>query len=101
MFVPKSGASYYEMFDLGNLTDAFHFSSLYNKRGLNSAFSVVVPFNRSVWHFGLRMNTLRYSANKLVFDRNEFGLLVGTTFDAINFAGRKNKAPKNFISTQE
>ncbi len=101
MFGPKAGASYYEMFDLGNLTDAFHFSSLYNKRGLNSALTVDVPFNRSVWRFGLKMNTLRYSANNLVFDRNDFGLLVGTTFDSFSFAGRKNKAPKNFISTQE
>ena len=101
MFVPKSGASYFEMFDLGNLTDAFHFSSLYNKRGLSSALSVFVPFNRSVWRFGLKMNTLRYSANKLVFDKNEFSLLVGTSFDTFNFAGRKNKAPKNFVSTQE
>ena len=101
MFVPRAGASYFEMFDLGNLTDAFHFSSLYNKRGLNSALTVDVPFNHSVWRFGLKMNTLRYSANKLVFDRNEFGLLVGTTFDSFNFAGRKNKAPMNFISTND
>ena len=101
MFVPKSGASYYEMFDLGNLTDAFHFSSLYNKRGLNSAFTVYVPFNRAVWHFGAKANVLRYSANNLVFNRNEISLLFGTSFDTFNFAGRKNKAPKNFISTQE
>jgi Protein of unknown function (DUF3316) len=101
MFVPKAGASYYEMFDLGNLTDAFHFSSLQNKRGLLGTFSVDVPFNRSVWNFGLRMNELRYSANNLVFVRNEFSLLIGTTFDVINFAGRKNKAPKNFISPND
>ncbi len=101
MFVPKAGASYYEMFDLGNLTDAFHFSSLYNKRGLNSTLTVEVPFNRSVWRFGLKMKILRYSANDLVFDKNEFSLLVGTSFDTFNFAGRKNKAPKNFVSTQD
>jgi len=101
MYVPKAGASYYEMFELGNLTDAFHFSSIHNKRGLDAKFSIDIPFKRSVWNFGLKMNELRYSANNLVFDRSEFSLLVGTTFDFINFAGTKNKKPKNFISPEE
>lgn len=101
MFVPKAGASYFEMFDLGNLTDAFHFSSLYNKRGINSILTIDVPFNRSVWRFGFKMSDLRYSANDLVFNRSEFSFLVGTTFDTFNFVGRKNKAPTNFISTNK
>ena len=99
MFIPKAGASYFEMFDLGNLTDAFHFSSLYNKRGLNSVLTIDVPFNRSVWRFGFKTIDLRYSANDLVFNRSEFSILVGTTFDTFNFSGRKNKVPANFIST--
>lgn len=101
MFVPQSGASYYEMFELGNLTDAIHFSSLYNKRGLSSAFTVDVPFSQSTWQFGLKYQGVKYSANDMVFERNELSLLVGTTFDVATFAGRKNKVPKNFISTNE
>lgn len=99
MFVPAVGASYYEMFELGNLTDAFHFSSLHNKRGLNSTFTVDVPFNRVTWCFGFKFSDLKYSANDMVFHRSEFSLLVGTTFDMATFAGKKNKAPENFIST--
>jgi hypothetical protein len=101
MFVPKAGASYFEMFELGNLTDAFHFSSLYNKRGLNSIFSIDVPFNRTVWRFGIKAFDMRYEANNMVFNRNEYSLLIGTTFDTFNFGGRKNKAPANFISPNE
>jgi len=101
MFVPLKGATYYEMFELGNLKDVFHVSSLINKRGLNSTFSVDVPFNRSVWRFGLNYMTLKYSANDEVFVKNQLSLVVGTTFDAASFSGRKNKIPKNFISTNE
>lgn len=99
MFVPGVGASYYEMFELGNLTDAFHFSSLHNKRGLNSTFTVDVPFNRATWRFGFKFSDLKYSTNDMVFHRSEFSLQVGTTFDMATFAGKKNKAPENFIST--
>jgi hypothetical protein len=101
MFVPLKDASYYEMFELGNLIDVFHVSSLINKRGLNSTFSVDVPFNRSVWRFGFNFMTIKYSANDEVFVRNQLSLVVGTTFDAASFSGKKNKIPKNFISTNE
>jgi hypothetical protein len=101
MFVPRAGASYFEMFDLGNLTDAFHFSSLYNKRGINSVFTIDVPFNHSVWRFGIKAFDMRYEANNMVFNRNEYSFLIGTTFDTFNFGGRKNKAPINFISPNE
>jgi hypothetical protein len=101
MFVPLAGASYYEMFQLGNLSDAFHVSSPINKRGLNTKFIVQVPFENSVWHFGIRTVDLKYSANNLVFTKNEFSLVVGITFDAIHFSGRKSKVPDNFISPNE
>src|SRR5450759_4651919 len=86
MFVPLNGASYYEMFDLGNMTDAFHVSSLHNKRGVKSSFTIDVPSNRSGWRFGFNFMNVKYSANDLVFVRNELSLVVGTTFDTANFA---------------
>ena len=101
MFVPLSGASYYEMFELGNLKDVFHVSSLINKRGLKGTLSVDVPFNRSVWRFGLNFRTLKYSANDEVFVKNQLSLIVGTTFDAASFSGQRNKMPKNFISPND
>ncbi len=101
MFVPKVGASYYEMFQLGNLSGTTHFSSLHNKRGIQANFSIDVPFSRSIWRIGLNYNRLKYSANEMVFNRDEMSLMIGTTHDIATFAGRNKKAPKNFISTNE
>jgi hypothetical protein len=101
MFVPNGGASYYEIFELGNMTNTIHFSSLHNKRGINGTFSMNVPFRYSTWRFGIGFKSLKYTANDLVFKRNELSLLIGTTFDFAKFSGMKNKAPKNFISTNE
>jgi len=101
MFVPQGGASYYDMFQLGSLSNAFHFSSLHNKRGLNQTYTVDVPFNHSTWRFGLHFQNLKYKANNLVFAHNETSVIVGTTFDAISFSGKKKVAPQNFMSTND
>ncbi|MDP4238823.1 MAG: DUF3316 domain-containing protein [Bacteroidota bacterium] len=98
MYVPLAGASYYEMFDVGNLSNISHVSSIINRRGIDPKISLDIPFKRSVWQVGFRYRTLKYSANNMVFERNEISLLIGTTFDGIAFGGREKRAPKNFIS---
>ena len=101
MFVPLAGASYYEMFELGNHAGLTHFSSLHNKRGINPKLTVDIPFERSTWQIGLAYQHLKYEANDMVFKRNSFSLMVGTTFDVLSFSGRKKKLSPNFISTNE
>ena len=101
MFVPLAGASYYEMFELGNHAGLTHFSSLHNKRGINPKLTVDIPFAQSTWQVGLAYQHLKYEANDMVFKRNSFSLMVGTTFDVVSFSGRKKKLSPNFISTNE
>jgi len=101
MFVPLAGASYYEMFELGNLSNVSHISSIINKRGINPKLTIDIPFNRTVWQVGLKYETLRYAANNMVFNKNQLSLLVGTTFDMISFGGRKRMAPVNFLSPND
>jgi len=44
---------------------------------------------------------LQYSANNMVFSRNEMSLIIGTTFDMASFGGRMRKAPAGYISPSE
>lgn len=97
MFVPQAGASYYEMFGQGNLTDTFHFSSLLNKSGYDSKLSLDFPFRHSTWQIGLNLSELKYKANDLVFRQNCFTLQLGWKYDFYVFSGQKNIAPDNFI----
>lgn len=101
MYVPYGGASYYEMFGLGNLSDAFHFSSLHNKLGSSGSLMLDVPFKHSTWRFGINSSDLKYQANNLVFKQNEFSLMIGCKYDLHIFAGTKTPAPSNFISTDK
>lgn len=101
MYVPLAGASYYEIFMLGDLSNISHFSSIMNRRGINPKLTVDVPFKSSVWRIGVGYQGLQYTANDMVFNRNELSLVIGTTFDMIGFGGRFKKAPDNFISPNQ
>jgi hypothetical protein len=101
MFVPYSGASYYEMFGLGNLDNVVHFSSLHNKRGLDANLMLEIPFHRSLLRVGIGYETMKWSANDLVFKRNNLSFKIASVFDFATFAGRKKRAPSNFISPNE
>lgn len=101
MYVPLVGASYYEMFELGDLSNAIHFSSLHNKAGLKSALTIDIPLRRSTLSCGVNSQSLIYKANDLVFKYNSFALQVGFKYDLYVFRGKNNPAPANFISTEK
>jgi len=101
MFVPVGGASYYEMFELWNLKDAIHFSSLHNKSGLKSSLTLAIYLKKSTLSVGFGSQNLMYEANNLVFKQQIMSLHIGYKYDFYSFKGRKNPAPINFISTEK
>jgi hypothetical protein len=101
MYVPYAGASYYEMFELGDMSNAFHFSSVHNRQGLKQFYTIDVPCRNITWKLGLKMQSLKYKANGLTFTHNETSLVIGTSFDFIKFAGRAKHAPANFIDVNQ
>jgi len=44
---------------------------------------------------------MKWSANDLVFERNNLSIKIASVFDFATFAGRKKRAPSNFISPNE
>ncbi len=101
MFVPLAGASYYEMFELWNLNNAIHFSSLHNKLGLKSALSLDVFLRRSTIQVGFASHSLLYEANNMVFKQNLLAFNIGYKYDFYIFKGRKNPAPANFMNSEK
>ncbi|GAB1416386.1 hypothetical protein MASR2M117_17920 [Paludibacter sp.] len=98
MFAPYPGLSYYELTSSKSYAEAIHFSSFHNKQGIKQDISINVPFNRSTWKFGVRLNQLKYLAGSHQYRFNEFSLIIGSVFDNINFSGKKVVIPDNFIS---
>jgi hypothetical protein len=100
MFVPHQGASYYEMFDIGNLSNAFHFTSLHNRRGLEYGFSIAFPLRKSTLVADIAGNILRYKANSMLYKFDTSSISIGWKYDLYIFSGTKKTAPNNFLSTE-
>lgn len=98
MFIPEQGESYYEIFELKNYSDILHFSSFHNKQGFAEELTIQVPLKHTTWKLAIRNDYLKYSANEMVFKRNDWAISLGYVFDIYKFAGRKNQPPANCIS---
>jgi len=99
MFVPMQGASYYELFSLNNLSDAFHFSSLHNRRAWMQYFHLDIPLRMTTLRLGIQHDFLQYSANDMVFHKKGFNFSIGYIIDFYTFSGKKNKILDNFTSS--
>ncbi len=97
MFVPPMGASYFEMFGLGNFSNTGHFSSFHNKMGINQKYSVFFTLKRSVININYAYNYLKYEANNMIFKNNQSVFSIGWSYYLRTFAGKRNEAPLNFI----
>ncbi|MHB9056287.1 MAG: DUF3316 domain-containing protein [Paludibacteraceae bacterium] len=101
MFVPMQNATYYDIFILNNTQNTLHFSSLYNKRAWFHYLNLDIPFKSSTLRISLQHDYLKYSANEIVFRKNNVTLSVGTVVHLYTFKGKKDKIPAEFINSYE
>ena len=96
MFVPPQGASYYEIFSLGNFNDSFHFTSIHNKRAISQYFNLDIPLKFTTLRVGIKNDLMQYKANDIVYHNYNYTVNVGCVVDLYVFNGTKNTTSKNF-----
>ncbi len=101
MFVPSKNISYYELFMLKNLKNAFHFSSLHNKRAVYNYINLDFLLKSLTLRLSIQNDYMKYSANDMVFKKQGFAISIGTVVHLYTFHGRKKKIPSNFIHSYE
>ncbi|MDR0749858.1 MAG: DUF3316 domain-containing protein [Tannerellaceae bacterium] len=67
-FSPEYGVSYYEMFNIGNLSDVVTFNSFHNKFALKNYLTADIPIHSSILRLGY-LNSLYYSDTKNIETR--------------------------------
>jgi hypothetical protein len=100
MFAPPLGSSYYEMFDIGNMSNTLHFSSLHNRRGLEYDCRISFPMRVATLFVDIGSNALKYKANDMLYKFDTYSVSIGWKYDLYVFSGTKKPAPSNFLSTE-
>ena len=100
MFVPRSGISYYQLIELGDFSNTIHLSSFHNRQGLNFYTSLEIPFNYTIWKFGIGSEILTWKANDMIFKHDELKISVAIKYNIKRFSGIKNTAPEDFLSVE-
>ena len=98
LFTPAYGQSYYEIFDMGNISGIVGFSSLHNKFAMRNYLSV----DFSVWKYTLRMgylNNLYMTDIKGIQTRySSHNLMIGLVKEFISFKGKNLKQGNGYQS---
>lgn len=98
-FAPMIGASYYEIFSLGNDKSIVHFSSPHNKRAVKHSFQLVFPLKSHHLHLQVSQHYLSYKANNHIYKRNELFLTIGDAIDLYKIRPKESVINKHFKRT--
>ena len=96
MFVPEYGASYYEMFSLGKLGNAIHFSSLNNSVAWNSSLTADLMFKGMILRLSYLHDYEKHNANSLHFESMQNVVELGTVINFSIFDRGKRRAPASY-----
>jgi hypothetical protein len=96
MFVPEYGASYYEMFTLGKLGNAIHFSSLHNSLAWNNSLTADLMLKKMIIRLSYIHDYEKHHANSLHFESMQNVFSIGSVINFSIFDRGKRKAPASY-----
>jgi hypothetical protein len=101
MFVPEYGASYYEMFALGKLQNAFHFASFHNYLAFKSSLTADLLFKKWIVRIAYYHDYQKNNANSLHFESLQNVFSIGTVVNFAVFDRNKRKIPPSFSDVNQ
>lgn len=98
-FSPEYGTSYYEMFNVGNLSDVVAFNSFHNKFALKNYVTLDIPMNSFTLRVGY-LNSLYYTdTNDITSHVISNSFMVGWVKEFIPLGGKRKKHNGNVRSS--
>jgi hypothetical protein len=96
MFVPQYGASYYEMFTLGNMAHTIHFTTFNNYLAMDNALSADFVLRRWIVRAAYYYDYDKHNANSLHFETMQSVFSIGAVVNFAVFDHGKRKVPSNY-----
>lgn len=90
-FAPDYGASYYEMFNVGNLTDVIAFNSFHNKFAMRNYLTLDIPLSRSILRVGYLNSIYKTDVKEIQSHVISHSFMIGWVKEFIPLGGKRSR----------
>lgn len=90
-FLPPFAGSYYEMFELGNQKEAWHFGLLHNQLAFRNYLTVDIPIGKIILRTGYWGDFYQTKANYLTTRLSHHQFMIGFAMESLSFTPKEIK----------
>lgn len=90
-FLPPFAGSYYEIFELGNQKEAWHFGSFHNQWAFRNYLTVDIPVGKIILRTGYLGDFYRTKANHLTTRLSHHQFMLGLAMESLSFTHKEIK----------